>query len=376
MNPRSLNRGLAVFVMAAASAGFAAPYTPAHDDEIVQRLPARLTAPERAQRARLAQDPTALPLALQTARTAIERARRTGDPRELGAAQAALSPWWALENPPAAVRLLRATVKQSQHQFDAALADLAPLVAPSTGVPPEIAAQAMLTRATVLQVTGHLSQAMQACQDLHGAPLTRRSAILAAAARACLAELLSLQGQADRSARELADVAAGVPGAGWIALMRAELAERQGRHSDAQARYQEALRDQPDVYTIAAYADWLLERNRPRDALEFLMARQPASDDADALLLRRAIARHRLGDPRARADADALRARFSAARQRGEEFHSREEARLSLGRRGRHPAGLGPGRGQLAPTEGACGCRVAGACGPGHRRCHRRSTRA
>eukprot|EP01137_Pigoraptor_chileana_P036002 Opistho-2@30864 len=109
----------------------AEPYTPQREDELVERLPLRLgSAAERAQtrtlQARLRQDPHSLPLALALARAAIARARLLGDPRELGQAQAALAPWWqdTTGAVPPAVRLLRASVRQSQHEFAPALADL------------------------------------------------------------------------------------------------------------------------------------------------------------------------------------------------------------------------------------------------------------
>ena len=107
-----------------AAVALAAPFTPASDSDVVQQLPIRWNAAARAERAQLARHPQQLPLALATARAATTRARATGDPRELGLAQAALAPWWAQQTPPAPVRLLRATVLQSQHLFAAALPDL------------------------------------------------------------------------------------------------------------------------------------------------------------------------------------------------------------------------------------------------------------
>ena len=105
----------ALFVSAAA----AEPRTPASDTEVLQVLPTRLgeARPQRERLQALRADPTRLPLALALAREALERARASGDPRELGPAQAALAPWWALPAPPAPVRLLRATLRQHQHDF-------------------------------------------------------------------------------------------------------------------------------------------------------------------------------------------------------------------------------------------------------------------
>jgi hypothetical protein len=276
----------------------------------------------------LAQDPHHLPLALATARAAIDRARLQGDPRELGLAQAALAPWWSMARPPVAVLLLRATLRQSQHQFDAALLDLAAL-ARDPDVPLAVQAQAGLTQVAVLQVTGRLSEAEQVCSALRDPRFEALGAALSVPARACAAELRSLSGRPRQAAAELAQLAREAPGDRWLALLRAELAQRMGDDAAAQARFREAVGSDADVYAVAAYADWLLERGRDRAALELLQAHDIAAE-ADALLLRRAIALHRLRDPRAPAAAAALSAQFDAARQRGENLHAREEARLAL----------------------------------------------
>ena len=73
---------------------------------------------------RLSTNPNNLPLALELAQMDIEETRKTGDPRYLGYAQAALAPWWDLPEAPPQVILLRATIKQSVHDFDASLVDL------------------------------------------------------------------------------------------------------------------------------------------------------------------------------------------------------------------------------------------------------------
>ena len=75
-------------------------------------------------RARLNADPTNLTLACQFARRCIERSlERKRAPALLGMRQSALSPWWAADLPIDAL-VLRATIKQSQHDFTNALADL------------------------------------------------------------------------------------------------------------------------------------------------------------------------------------------------------------------------------------------------------------
>jgi hypothetical protein len=316
----------------------AAPFTPASDAEIVERLPYRLGGETRRQRQQLAQAPNNLPLALQAAREAIARARRFGDPREIGAAQALLGPWWALPAPPAEVRLLRAVVLQNQHAFDAAVADLDTLIRPGSDAPLDIQAQAELTRAAVLQVVGKFADAQAGCERLAGARFEPLGAAVRTTARACVAELQSLQGRTREAAAQLTRLASeDAAESPWLSLVRAELAERMGEHALAEAQFKIATRGAADVYSRAAYADWLLDRQRPADVLA-LLGRE--SEGADALLLRRAIALKQAKDPAAPAAAAALQARFDAARQRGNSLHAREEARFLLEVRGQPAAAL------------------------------------
>ena len=314
----------------------AAPYTPADDSVVLLTLPTLLTGANsaesrRAERSRLAdlrRQPHNLPLALARARQAIDRARLNGDPRELGQAQAALAPWWALPAPPPAVRLLRATVRQGQHDFSLALTDLDALTGDAQA-PWAVRAQAELTRAAVLQVQGRLAEAHAGCTRLGGPAYAALGAALQTTARACLAELASLQGDAANADAELARLARDSQGQGgdaaWLALLRAELAERRGR-PEAGALYRAATAGQPGAYALAAYADWLLAQHREREVLALLAGRE----EADALLLRLAIARHRLHDPRAANDIAQLQARFDAARARGDTTHGREQSRFAL----------------------------------------------
>ncbi|MDN3922138.1 hypothetical protein [Roseateles violae] len=310
----------------------AEPYTPQRDEELVERLPQRLgSAAQRAEsrllRARLQQAPENLPLALQLAREAIARARLQGDPRELGQAQALLAPWWSAAPPP--VRLLRATIRQAQHDFGPALLELDGLLA-TPGVPLPLQAQAELTRAAVLQVRGRWREARLGCTRLAGP----HYAALGAAARlhgeVCIAELDGLQGRTEQAEAALLRLSA-LPGApqAWIALLRAELAERRGR-AEAGPLYRQALQANPEIYPRVAYADWLLRQRRWRDAAHVVLGFGEAGNLPDALLLRLAIAWKQAADPRAGAAAAELQARFDAAAERGDDSHGRERARFAL----------------------------------------------
>ncbi|HEX3141753.1 MAG TPA: hypothetical protein VHQ87_16985 [Rhizobacter sp.] len=320
----------------------ATPITPPSDDTVVEHLPTRLgSADQRRQqrqaRAQLLRAPTQLPLALQLAREAIGRARQLGDPRELGQAQAALAPWWAQPDPPPAARLLRATVKQSQHDFTAALSDLDALLRADSGAPVTVQAQAELTRASVLQVLGRWAEAGAGCERLAGPRYAGLGQAVQLPAQACLAELASLQGQADAADRQLRQLARNAGGdSGWLTLIRAELAERRGDPT-AQTLYQQALQSpQPEVYALAAYADWLLDRGRHTEVVALLAGRE----DADALLLRSGIAYRHSSDPRAATAIATLAARFDAAALRGDRSHAREQARFELELRGNAGAAL------------------------------------
>jgi hypothetical protein len=360
---RSLVEGFAVAGAAIALVGPAFAQSspvqvPARDDEIVEHLPAHVgdaatrraaRAAERAQRAELQRHPDELGLALQAAQEALARGRLRGDPRELGTAEAALAPWWALPDPPPAVRLVRATVHQSQHEFALALAELDALLDATPDVPPALRAQAELTRSGVHQVLGHFAQAEAGCRRLAGPAFVALGTATRLPALACLAELSSLQGHADEAAATLARLAgapdtesalatAGDPAPGWLNLMRAELAQRRG-DAAAGALFAAALQAQPDVYTRCAYADWLLDQRRAADAVRLLQGYEAA----DPVLLRLALAYKQLHGARHPLTVEATRTlgeRYDAALLRGDRTHGREQSRHALDLRGDARAAL------------------------------------
>lgn len=329
MGTRRIRGAVGVAALVLPALVCAAPFVPASDDEVVATLPQRLGAnagearSARALRERLQRDPQDAALAVSMAQRAVEAARRDGDPRRLGEAQSALAPWWSSADPPPAVRLMRATIRQSQHDFEGARADLDALVAHGGALAPTLAAQAHLSRAAVLQVQGRFAQARADCVALQRG----LGATAAFHGRICEAEIASLSGAERAAAEALEREAAQAPAASaaWLALVRAEAAERRG-DPIAGPLFRAAVAGAPDVYALAANADWLLRAGRPREVIALLGER----DDADALLLRRAIAYRRAGDPRAAAARDALRARLQAAQLRGDTTHAREAARFAL----------------------------------------------
>lgn len=290
----------------------AAPYRPQDDTQVLERLGASAT---------LRPGPTSSPdVAAQLARIHIERARRSGDPRELGYARGILQLWWNTDDAPDTVLLLRATVRQATHDFAGALADLDRLLQRR---PQHV--QALLTRATILRVQGRYAPALAACEALRGQaePFV---------ATLCLETLRSLSGELDAARRALdtlqptlAAQSAGV--AAWYRAERAEMAARAGDADAAEALYREAIARHPDDLDLrAAYADSLLDMGRASEVLDLIATDTPI----DALRLRRALALHALRDP-GFAPLDAvIRDGFAAAQRRGESLHLREEARYRL----------------------------------------------
>ena len=258
------------------------------------------------------------PLAVATreARAHLDEARRTGDPRSLGHAEAALAGWWHDQAPPAEVLVLKATVRQSRHDFDGALADLDRALALRPDDP-----QAWLTRATVLTVRGRYREALEGCARL--AALLPAGAVAAAACAAPPAAVTG-RGQQARAALEgaLAGQAATLPERAWAHSLLGELEDWAGRPARAERHFREALRlDPDDRYGRAAYADLLLDAGRASEVGALIGAR---GEDDDALLLRLVLAG---STPEIVA---RLRARHAGARARGPALHQREEARFAL----------------------------------------------
>jgi tetratricopeptide (TPR) repeat protein len=302
------------------------PFIPSTDQEVLERVPARAADPgareREALRQRLDTAPQDLELALKLAQAHIQEGRAKGDPRYLGRAQAALSTWWAQESPPLEVRVLRATILQSRHEFLAALADLDAVVREAPGH-----AQAWLTRAVVLSVRGEYAEAARSCAPLGGlaGELTRA---------VCLAQVQSTAGRSKQAFADLSKALAAAQGGiapteqAWALSVLGEAAARAGDVPEGERLLKQALAlDPQDAYTRGALADLLIDAGRTREAVELVRA----YPEDDALLLRRVLAEKALGTAEAGAHADTLRARYEASHLRGDSLHAREEARFALG---------------------------------------------
>lgn len=251
------------------------------------------------------------PERIAQARALIRASRLDGDPRLLGYAEARIADLDSVD-----ALVLRATIEQSRHRFDAAtqLLERALQREPAH-------AQALLTRATIAQVRGELGSARRDCVAL--APQAP------AVAAICGAVVDSLTGHDARALASLETIAGRGPPAlrGWALSLAGEVHARNGRLAPAVHAYTAALAAEDDLYTRVALADALIELGQAESA-EAALGSAPATD---AVLLRRwRIALRSGGDalPLAR----RLEQRLAAAEARGELLHAREASWFALER--------------------------------------------
>ena len=311
-------------LLAIVNLSFAKPYIPASDSDILERLPYKAWDAGQREIRRMSQalreTPDNAGLAADLARRHIEQGRATSDPRFFGYARAALSRWWDSADAPVEILVLRATLHQNQHRFDQALIDLNRALerAPNNG-------QARLTKAVVLQVRGEFDTALKECRALS----RLADAIIVAT---CMAAVQSLNGELKSSYDQLTRVAAQLESQSpalraWVLSYLADMAARLGQWDAAEAHYRTALAADPsDAFLLAAYADLLLDRQRPREVIALLKGQERA----DGLLLRLALAQRATSDETWHESRDKLTARFAAAKLRNDRVHLREEARFTL----------------------------------------------
>lgn len=321
---------LAAAVAAAAAA--AAPHTPTSDAQVVERLPARATEPRlreiAALRQRLAARPQDVAAAVDLAWRYYREVQAEGDPRYIGYAQAALAPWWRESSPPPEVHVIRAVLRQFNHEFDAARADLAAALQadPTNG-------EAWAWRAAIDMVQTRYDDAREACRGM----ASQASPLIVTACVAAADGVTGRAAEASATLRQALQADVSAPERLWALTRLAEIDERRGEVKAAEASYREALAlGIPDGYLLAAYADFLLDRERPAEVLTLLQGK----GSSDLLLLRLAIAAHAARSDQAAAWRAELAARFDAARRRGDATHQKEEARFLLALQGDVPSAL------------------------------------
>jgi len=302
-------------------APYRAPYLPKAEKEIVQKVPAASDPAVRQMatlRARLAADPSNVRAADELAHAYIDFGRRVGDAHYAGYAEAVIAPWTALPAPPAAMLVTQATILQYRHEFAKARTLLTKAVAKEPNH-----AQAWLSLATLDMVQGEYASAAGHCSNVakHGG---------FALGLVCAGHLRLYTGQAEQGMALLAQVESDAPSVpasfkAWVQGLLAEGAERLGQWTKAEAHYRKALSHAPqDNFLLVAYADFLLDRGRPKEVLTLLAD----YGESDTAFLRLALAHAALATPQAPRYKWVMAARFEAYTQRGSEFFGREQARF------------------------------------------------
>lgn len=313
----------------ASAANVAGPRVPERDDEVLETLPRRmLEGRERIQRMRreLAARPDDSAMAARVADEFARLARASDDPRLFGHARSAIARWWDDPDAPSDILLIRAKLKETDHDYRSALADLAVLLAREPGQGQALRVQALVDTASLALVVADFERAASAADALERAagPLQAmfaRAPVLARTGRA--GEAYDLYG------RHMATVRERMPGAvAWVETARGEIAEMLGRVDEAERHYRAALAvDRNDRYLLRALADHLLDRGRASDVVELL-----ETHTADTgVLLAYAIAARRSGKAEIAVRSTAeLAERFAAIRHRQGTRHFRFESRYEL----------------------------------------------
>jgi tetratricopeptide (TPR) repeat protein len=302
----------------------AAPFTPAQDSDVVERLPATANDPSVRRvdslRKQLAARPNDVDLRLEIAGRYFDMAVAQGDPRYVGYASAAIVPLAQSAAGNAGYWLIRGLIEQYSHNFSGALQSLTKAGELNPQAPDPIA-----WRAAIYMVQARYSEALSECTRL--VPLAHPLH-----AQGCTAYVEGntghLQAAYDALAKELAASGTVAPElALWVHTRLAEMAIRLQRFDQAESHFKQALSlGVTDQFLLGAYSDFLLLRKRPAEVVKLLAD----WERSDILLLRLGLAGKAMSHPRAADWASQLRDRFDAAALRGDRLHEQEAARFEL----------------------------------------------
>ena len=302
----------------------AAPFTPQSDAEVVERLPGRASDPAlrrvESLRKQLAARPDDAALRIEVARRYFDMAMAQGDPRYVGYAASALAPLDKTAPNEPGYPMALGLIQQYSHNFDAALASLtkAAQLAPQSPEP-------LLWRTAIFMVQARYSEAGAECARL--APMTDTLT-----ATGCSAYVQAATGQLEAAYQTLTAAVKAAPQASaelllWQNTRLAEMAWRLQRFDVAEGHFKTAQKlGVTDQFLLGAYADFLLERQRPTEVMTLLAD----WERSDILLLRLALAGKAANDTRATGWAAQLRDRFAASALRGDLLHEQESARFEL----------------------------------------------
>ncbi|MEO6292139.1 MAG: hypothetical protein ABIO88_05905 [Burkholderiaceae bacterium] len=315
----------ALFCLFTTLATQAAPFTPANDSDVVERLPLSATDPStrrlQSLRKQLEAKPDDVALRIEIARRYFDLSMAQGDPRYVGYASAALTPLdKAAPASNSAYWQIKGMLQQYSHNFDGALASLdkASLADPKSP-------DAMAWRAAIQMVQANYAKAQAECDALK--PLT--TPLFAAG---CTQYIRATTGELQSAFDTLNAAVKAEPNAApelmlWELTRLAEMANRLNRFDEADAYFQRALKlGVTDQFLLGAYADFLLQQKKP-EAVITLLADWERSD---ILLLRLALAGKAVNHKKTADWASSLRDRFVEAAKRGDRLHEQEAARFEL----------------------------------------------
>jgi tetratricopeptide (TPR) repeat protein len=302
----------------------AAPRLPTDPAEVLERLPMRpgdATARElaglRAAVTRAAKEAPADPLlATRLAGRYYELAVARGDPRYIGYADAVMAPFARSLAPE--VLAVRGQLRQYRHDFDGALQDFADALEAD----PQFAS-AHAWRGAIFLVQANYAAARKECDAL----LALDRATLYGG---CIGLVLAYGGRMEAGSAALQRALDETRDAGnrlWLLTRLGEVAAWRGQPERAEQHFRAALAlGIDDGYLLAAWSDFLLDRQRPAEVVQWLAGWEAS----DGLLLRLALAETALKQPAAKAHVQALADRFAAAKVRGDTTHRAEEARYLM----------------------------------------------
>ena len=303
----------------------AAPFTPANDSDVVERLPLSATDPSarrlQSLRKQLEAKPDDVALRIEIARRYFDLSMAQGDPRYVGYASAALTPLdKAAPASNSAYWQIKGMLQQYSHNFDGALSSLdkASLADPKS---PE----AMAWRAAIQMVQANYAKAQVECDAMKPLVTPLFAAGCTQYVRASTGELQSAFDSLNAAVK--AEPTAAPELLLWELTRLAEMAIRLNRFDEADAYFQRALKlGVTDQFLLGAYADFLLQQKKP-EAVITLLADWERSD---ILLLRLALAGKASNHKKTTDWASSLRDRFVEAAKRGDRLHEQEAARFEL----------------------------------------------
>ncbi len=294
--------------------GYAQPYTPHDDAEVIDTLPqGALTYQDRI--VIHAQNKPPFDQISPKIHALLSFAYNQGDPRALGQAEALLTPYLAEKS--AETIFLQATIQQSKHDFDTAKASLQSLLKKTPNQP-----DSLLMLASINLVQGHFDESRQNCDGI-------RDIGLMVLRLACFAQVDDMTGHLAQSRQVLTTLVTINNGltqeqSQWLYLILADIAQRTDDVKLAQTVFQHL--DLTKAPALTAQADWLIAHQDWKACSQALSAHR----DNDALLLRLAACELHTDPAQAKTDLALVGERMQLWQLRGDTSHQREQALYAL----------------------------------------------